>query len=328
MNKMLMMIGVTCLSTNVALATQALPALTIDKKEISVSGLSSGGYMAVQLHIAHSGLFRGAGVVAAGPYYCAQGSLISALRTCMTKPEGIDIQKLVAVTRQWAGNREIDPVSNLKNAKVYLYSGTKDTTVKPGVVAALQSFYQAFTQPESIVFKNDIASEHAMVTSGTGKACDAKGKPFINHCNFDLAGAMLSHLHDGLQTPGNSQAAEGSLVEFDQTAFSKGNGLAPTGWAYIPQACKMGSTPCRLHVALHGCQQNALQVGMEFVRHAGYNRWAEVNRMVVLYPQTGKGATNACWDWWGYDSANYAKQSGPQIQAIKAMVNRLMGVSQ
>jgi hypothetical protein len=43
----------------------------------------------------------------------------------------------------------------------------------------------------------------------------------------------------------------------------------------------------------------------------------------VLYPQTSDAATNSCWDWWGYDSANYAKKSGPQMAAVKAMVDRL-----
>ena len=35
-------------------------------KESSISGLSSGGYMAVQFHVAHSGTLRGADVTAGG----------------------------------------------------------------------------------------------------------------------------------------------------------------------------------------------------------------------------------------------------------------------
>jgi hypothetical protein len=44
-----------------------------------VTGVSSGGYMASQLHVAYSGTFKGAGIFAAGPYYCAHDSLIQAL---------------------------------------------------------------------------------------------------------------------------------------------------------------------------------------------------------------------------------------------------------
>jgi poly(3-hydroxybutyrate) depolymerase len=74
---------------------------------------------------------------------------------------------------------------------------------------------------------------------------------------------------------------------------------------------------------LHGCKQNAADIGQEFVRNAGYNRWADANNIVVLYPQTSQKATNSCWDWWGYDDANYAKKSGPQMVAITAMIEHL-----
>ncbi len=36
---------------------------------ITVSGISSGGFMAVQFHVAHSSTVGGAGVVAGGPYW-------------------------------------------------------------------------------------------------------------------------------------------------------------------------------------------------------------------------------------------------------------------
>jgi chitodextrinase len=76
-------------------------------------------------------------------------------------------------------------------------------------------------------------------------------------------------------------------------------------------------------VVLHGCQQNVTLVQQQYVRNTGYNRWADTNNMVMLYPQTSTAATNSCWDWWGYDSANYAKKSGPQMAAIKAMVDQV-----
>ncbi len=76
-------------------------------------------------------------------------------------------------------------------------------------------------------------------------------------------------------------------------------------------------------MVLHGCKQNVSDVQQQYVRNTGYNRWAETNNIVVLYPQTSTAATNSCWDWWGYDSANYSKKSGQQMAAIKAMVDRL-----
>src|SRR5260221_174999 len=81
----------------------------------------------------------------------------------------------------------------------------------------------------------------------------------------------------------------------------------------------------RTHVALHGCKQNTADIGEVFVRNAGYNRWADSNRIVVLYPQTSQKAINSCWDWWGYDAPDYAKKSAPQMSAIAAMVAQLGG---
>ena len=40
----------------------------------SVSGLSAGAYMAGQFQIAHSSIVRGAGIVAGGPYGCAESA--------------------------------------------------------------------------------------------------------------------------------------------------------------------------------------------------------------------------------------------------------------
>ena len=34
---------------------------------------------------------------------------------------------------------------------------------------------------------------------------------------------------------------------------------------------------------------------------------------------------NGCWDWWGYGSEEYATRRGPQIVAVKAMVDDLLG---
>ena len=39
---------------------------------VTVSGMSSGGFMATQMYVIYSELFQGAGIVAGGPYYCWQ----------------------------------------------------------------------------------------------------------------------------------------------------------------------------------------------------------------------------------------------------------------
>lgn len=301
-----------------------LPALSIDPAEISLSGLSSGGFMAVQVHVAYSGIFkRGAGVVAGGPFYCSEGSVVNAVGRCMAHSDNIPVTKLVNITNDWAAGNLIDPVSNLHASKVYLFSGTADNTVKSDVMNDLLIFYQGFMPAVNTVYKNTLAAGHGMITDDFGSSCATTASPFINDCNFDLAGAILKHLYGRLNERNNGTLS-GSLTEFDQTAFVSGHGMAATGWVYIPQTCAAGAT-CKLHVVFHGCRQNTATVNQQFVRNAGYNRWADTNNMVVLYPQTSNDAPNGCWDWWGYDSANFARKSGPQMAAVKAMVARLSG---
>lgn len=310
---------------SISAAAEPLPRNIVDRTQVSVSGLSSGGFMAVQMHVAYSATFaKGAGVVAGGPYDCAEGALSNALGRCMTTSGSIPVGHLAALTRTRATGGQIDAVSNLATSKAYLFAGTVDTTVNPRATHELMTYYADFMPATSILMKTDIVAEHAMITDDFGSACAAKGPPFINDCDFDLAGGLLAHLHGPL-APRNNGPLGGRFIEFDQGRYGSGHGLGAKGWAYVPAACD-GSAPCALHVALHGCRQNSGDIGDQYVRRTGYNRWADSNRIVVLYPQTGPGATNSCWDWWGYDSADYALKAGPQMKAIKAMVDDLAGV--
>ena len=58
---------------------------------------------------------------------CAQD-----LNTCIYDPALISVAELVSLTNDAAQNNEIDSTSNLKNDRVYLFSGTIDTIVNPG----------------------------------------------------------------------------------------------------------------------------------------------------------------------------------------------------
>jgi poly(3-hydroxybutyrate) depolymerase len=336
----LSLVVLALLATVGATTARAAPRLGghgADLSETSVSGVSSGGYMAVQFHVAHSRLVKGAGVLAGGPYYCAQGSVWTASYNCLAP--GVwtpvpDPARLRTLTESLAAAGAIDPSSNLAAARVWLFRGTQDTTVSRPVVEALERFYRYFVPERSVVVVNDQPAGHAMVTEEFGNECRGTGSPFINDCDYDAAGELLKHIHGRLRPPSGSPS--GTLVEFDQREFAGGDAyaisMADTGYAYVPRACAAGR--CRVHVAFHGCRQSAESVGDAFVRHAGYNRWADPNAMIVLYPQTisrsvwwpGAGFVfnpQGCWDWWGYTGPDYHTKSGRQIQAVRSMLERL-----
>jgi poly(3-hydroxybutyrate) depolymerase len=310
-----------------AVAADRLPALAAERASFTVSGVSSGGYMAVQMQVAHSSRVSGVGALAAGPYYCAQGSLWSALNNCMTPgtwsplPEN---QVLRGHVDRLARERQIDPIGNIAAARVWVFSGLQDRTVLTDVVDALRGFYTSFGA--NVRFVKDQPAGHAMVTEHGGSPCSATRPPFINDCDYDAAGELLRHLLGNL-----SAAAEkpgGRLLAFDQREFGGGHAIsmADEGYAYVPRACER--EPCRVHVAFHGCRQGTHAIGERFVREAGYNRWADSNRLIVLYPQAIARYLwvynpRGCWDWWGYTGQRYATKEGPQIRAVLAMVERL-----
>ena len=92
--------------------------------------------MAGQFHVAFSTSLRGAAIVAGGPYDCAGGSIAFAMQRCMETNLGTpDPARLLARARDRASRGEIDPLDGLLADKVYVFSGTRDTTVTPPVVA-------------------------------------------------------------------------------------------------------------------------------------------------------------------------------------------------
>jgi poly(3-hydroxybutyrate) depolymerase len=71
------------LAATAAMGEHALPRLNVLPGSLTVSGVSSGGYMATQYQVAYAKDVIGAGIIAAGPWLCAQGSLFRALDKCL-----------------------------------------------------------------------------------------------------------------------------------------------------------------------------------------------------------------------------------------------------
>lgn len=327
-------IGGLMLSTIVAVTTasgaERLGSYSVDPNRSSVSGLSSGAFMADQFHIAFSETLIGVGIVAGGPYYCARGSWARALYQCMDTVIGIpDAADLLAVARNLEEDGRIDPLANLADNRVYIFSGASDDTVATAVAEQAATFYALAGVPEeNIALTTSINAGHGFVTMSYGGTCTASASPYINDCDYDQAGAILQQLYGSLQPPREDPA--GSIVEFDQTEFlatARLHGLSETGFVFVPQSCASGED-CRVHIVFHGCRQSHEWIGDQFYRHAGYNRWADTNDIIVLYPQTTTRFDNprGCWDWFGYDDAAYHTRDGRQMAAVKAMLDRLSGV--
>ena len=298
--------------------------LNVALNETSVSGLSSGAFMAVQFHIAFSSIMKGAAIFAGGPFYCAQGSESTATTTCMSSTTAPSIAPYVAVTKQYAASGAIDDPSNLAAQKVFLFGGADDHTVNPVVMDSLNSYYSTYLSASSIQYVNRRpGTSHTMPTVSYGTSCDESTSPYIGDCNYDGAGLALQQIYGTLNAPATTLS--GTIVPLSQGQFissPSSHSLADTAYVYLPASCAQGEA-CKVHVAFHGCEQDAATVGSDFYEHAGYNPWADTNHIIVLYPQTVAGGSNyeACWDWYGYDSSSYATQTGPQMAMVRAMID-------
>ena len=339
--------------------------LRLDPASVTVSGLSSGGYFAHQFHVAFSQSVAGAAILAGGPYGCVEvidnpvwpfgkmdrasaamvactnyfGSRFWGLRP--NPPRADDVRRLIDAAHQGG---DIDDPVHLADDRVWLFRGELDQVVPAAVADALADLYRRLGvdgdtldmepgNPERPANHGFPVESFAGESRFPQRDCAERALPFVIECGYDAAGLLLGHLYPEDFVPEPVDAHDtGSLHAFDQTEFfqpSRTAGLSGVGYIYVPDACR--SEECRLHVAFHGCRQNADAQGDDrihddFVRDAGYNRWSGANRIVVLYPQATEAAGNprACWDFWGYSGEGWRTRDGIQMHAVRSMVERLL----
>lgn len=309
------------LHSSAALANVNLDKLNIDLSQTSVSGLSSGGYMATQFQLSHSETLVGAGIVGAGPYYCALGDISMALGQCVSKSSSsISNQPFLAKYQQYLAQGLVASSEALQDDRVKIIHGANDTTVNRSAADLLAEQYQTWLAPTQVEYLSDKAFAHHMPTLNSGTACDVSQSPFIGDCAFDAAGEILSFIYPELIPPKSTATQPVQSIDMGKLTKLSGTSIHQEAYIYLPEACQAGES-CKLHISFHGCNQSIDDVGNTYAEQAGFNRWADVNNIVVLYPQVKKSMfmplnPQGCWDWWGYTDENYANKKGPQIQAI------------
>lgn len=357
-----------------------LTSVHADLSQCTVSGLSSGAFMTVQLQLAHSALFVGAGVVAGGPYRCvesypaaapiaADAYVQNALFVCMnplTPETAPDVPRLIQLAQKAAAEGKIDPLTNLTKQRLYIFTGTEDRVVKQVVVQRTREFYLGLGVPESnIQFVDDVPAGHALLTTNLeDNALGLNQPPFLNRLDADdaepqswtILEQLLGQQATGqaLRKPQRDKPVPltGRLLRFDQRPFFDDESRASMsayGYVYVPASVQPGGPQPRVHVALHGCKQGANYVdfingradrannppyGLRYVTTTGYNEIADLNHIVVLYPQVegrDDGRTQnpeGCWDWWGYScldvqQPDFHSKEAIQIKAIRRMLDQL-----
>ena len=224
----------------------------------------------------------------------------------------------------------IDPKSNLSGQKAYLWSGTSDYTVEQKTMNDLNSEYQHYGVVDQV-------RQHLRRRSRLGVArrrgrLRHDGQPVHDQLQRlrlreDVADLLLrlgeraQHRHarrdaDQLRPDAVRRRRErprherlplraGELRERDSSAGSSSRSTA---------ACRRKPRSARSSSP-----------------SPASNKYADTNDLLVLYPYQVSSSTpnnpNGCWDWWGYETTTYALKSGPQMAAIKKMVDRIQSAA-
>jgi poly(3-hydroxybutyrate) depolymerase len=319
-----------------------LPALGADLQRTSVSGLSSGAFMTSQFYLAYSNNMVGAGIVAGGPYLCAQSwayntFMLNATTTCMNPlipSVGPNLPVLLEKTKALSKSGAIDPIENLKKDRVYIFSGKSDHVVSTTVVDQTVAFFKALDVPaESIRYVKNVDAGHALITNDhKDSACNLTQAPFINNCEFEQSKEIINFIYGTTNDPAKTLSS--TVAPFDQSEFidSPNTSMSKTAYVYIPKSCQK-ENKCPVHVVFHGCLQGSEVIQDKYYNHTGYNEMAEANHLIILYPQVhpSQGSPlnpQGCWDFWGYSSPSdanpdYYTRQAPQLKAVYKMVKRL-----
>ena len=332
--------------------------IDIYQNNITISGISAGAYMAVQLHIIYSKTFSGINIIAGGPFWCAKGEIQTAINECMNNGDNIDIDYLIYITKNTQNYNYIDNVNNIIDNKVWIMSAINDTVVNKSVVIKLQEYYQYFKADIKTVF--DIQGEHGQITDNYGSDCFYLGNPYILNCNYNSVEHGLNWVYQKQKKINNNKLfikkfsknkfnnndnnnlndnnnnnnnylnyENGRLIKFKQelflsTIWNQEYGLNKYGYIYIPNYCYQNK--CSLHIALHGCLMTLEDINTQFIEHSGYIEYANLYHIVILFPQAQKNRLNpkGCFDWWGYTGKDYASNIGIQPSFIKNIVDNLI----
>lgn len=354
-----------------------------DPARVSISGISSGAAMAVQYAVAHSSQVAGVGSIAGPSWGCAQGRVSLAINACMCGKQ--PLADALPMARKFAANGEIDPLAGERPQRLsrgFIFHSAGDATVVASTGEASVRFLQQFIGQPPVVDRGNPAdgsdrAAHGILSPKGRDNCTATGEQatFVRHCGEeDNARDLFRALYPDVPfdpARRTEAPAEADFQPFSQqpfidavlatspyiapdelwlymwpvrTARRDRLDLAAQGVAYVPPSCRAAGARCGVHVALHGCRQDV----KVFARTTGFARWADLYRLIIVYPAIAQGSSpvsescgsapvsswadsawiqpnpNGCWDWWGYldggDRTRHLTRRAPQMQAIEGMV--------
>src|SRR5260370_13575058 len=177
-----------------------LSGYNADIGESSISGISSGAFMAVQFAPAWSLVIKGVGVVAGGPYWCAKADaddiingytlpIMTATGPCMTGPPP-EPGSFFAKADAKSASGDIDSLQFVRRQKIYVFHGYNDAVVAKSVTDAAADFYRHYlgeANRGNLYYQTTIGASHSLVIAHAPHKDALNGSgattvPYTAHC--------------------------------------------------------------------------------------------------------------------------------------------------
>ena len=129
------------------------------------------------------------------------------------------------------------------------------------------AFYRLAGVPEkNIKYINNVGAGHSIITDNSKDIdCPVTAPPYINDCHFTQSQDILRQIYGNLNPPAGKLS--GRIIKFNQGEFIRDSllsSMSDDAYLYVPKSC--GTEICKVHIAFHGCQQGAAQIGERFVK--------------------------------------------------------------
>lgn len=293
--------------------------------------------MASQHFFAYSDVVQGLGHLQAAPYAC---SSLPTREACTKQPQLISVPDMAEYAERNSLAGSIAPLEGMRQRPIWVFAGGRDSIVLPLVCTRAAELYSLFS--DVVEFAEVEDAQHAYVTdgslpgscpSGVCNGCGFLGPPYLNDCDYDMAGKMLAHVLQRELAP-RAAAVEDHFLAINQSQFFPPGlsawevGMNVRAFAYIPASCRDQPASCAIHVMYHGCSSSIdTAVGDRLYRYWGGNSWAESNQLIMLYPQT---IGWNCWAWTGTQAGIpdplHDTREGIQINVVNRMASALRGL--
>ncbi|CAG0893341.1 unnamed protein product [Darwinula stevensoni] len=264
--------------------------------------------MSMQLHFAFSSNITGAAMFAGRPYFCAGTGTPEELERCANLD--FSVNELFGAVYDFYQAGHIDAPANLADDRVFIFTGTLDWLNGHGFYN--RDMYKNFVSERNVASELGMEAMHCYPTEDFGPDCNQDKFPFICDCDYYGAFEALNWLYrEALIRPAPFMDLEGTYAFFDQTEFFDPErpdfaSMDEKGFIYIPET-------------LAGI----------FPTGSGYMEVAEMNDIIILFPQTIRSETepmnpNGCWDFLGFTGPNYVWKDGVQMMILKKMIDRIV----